>query len=150
TEKLMFTSISDSMDIRLALAREFQTLASLRHPNIISVLDYGFDQERQPFFTMDLLENAPILTEYGSKLPLEDQVKLLVDVLQALKYLHRRGILHRDLKPANILVANEQAKVLDFGLAMTHRESAEHTSTTSGTLGYMAPEVLRGYPATES
>src|SRR5437588_12918698 len=48
---------------RLALAREFKILASLRHPNIISVLDYGFDTQQQPFFTMDLLDNAVHLSE---------------------------------------------------------------------------------------
>src|SRR5438445_950735 len=50
-------------DSRVALVHEFTTLASLRHPHIISVLDYGFDQTRQPYFTMDLLENALTLIE---------------------------------------------------------------------------------------
>src|SRR5436190_23960810 len=53
TEQLVFTTNIDSeSDMRLALAQEFKTLASLRHPNIISVLDYGFDEQHQPFFTM--------------------------------------------------------------------------------------------------
>src|SRR6266704_274278 len=53
----MATHPSDSTDLRMALAKEFQTLASLRHPNIIGVLDYGFDDERQPYFTMELLHD---------------------------------------------------------------------------------------------
>ena len=54
-------SLGQSDNFRLALAQEFKTLASLRHPHIISVLDYGFDAQRQPFLTMELLEDAPNL-----------------------------------------------------------------------------------------
>src|SRR5687767_6183954 len=64
TKRLDFASrasIMDSGNYRRALAQEFRTLASLRHPNIISVLDYGFDDQQQPYLTMELLENAPNL-----------------------------------------------------------------------------------------
>src|SRR5262245_19396333 len=63
-------STTDSQDYRLALAREFRVLASLRHPNIISVIDYGFDDERQPYYTMELLENAKTILEQGADAPL--------------------------------------------------------------------------------
>src|SRR5262245_52324796 len=55
--RAMPTIVGDSTYVRTALANEFRTLASLRHPNVVSVLDYGFDKEGQPYFTMDLLEN---------------------------------------------------------------------------------------------
>src|SRR5262245_60151672 len=55
TDALLFHSRDTSMDARVALAKEFRALASLRHPNIIGVLDYGFDDEGQPYFTMDLV-----------------------------------------------------------------------------------------------
>ncbi|HLY28295.1 MAG TPA: serine/threonine-protein kinase, partial [Aggregatilineales bacterium] len=146
----VLSSTSRSIDKRLALAQEFQLLASLRHPHIISVLDYGFDAQRLPYFTMDLLENPVTVTEYCLDLSTDGKLQALVDILQALKYLHRRGILHRDLKPANILVANGQLKVLDFGLAIVHEQHQGDKTSTSGTLAYMAPELLTGNSASES
>jgi serine/threonine protein kinase len=139
--------------LRLLLAQEFRTLASLRHPHIISVLDYGFDAEARPFFTMELLEGAVDLKEAAAPLPPTGKLLLLQQVLAALHYLHRRGILHRDLKQRNVLVssrsavsgaaAGPQAKVLDFGLAIA-RNSTPTAGELMGTLHYMAPELLRG------
>ncbi|HYO70229.1 MAG TPA: serine/threonine-protein kinase, partial [Archangium sp.] len=102
----------------LQLAREFELLASLRHPNIISVLDYGFDGQQRPYLVLEFLDGAQTLTEAGWEQPRKVQAELLNQMLQALLYLHRRGIIHRDLKPANVLVADGQVKLLDFGLAI--------------------------------
>lgn len=131
-----------TMDPRVTLAREFQAMATLRHPHILAVLDYGF-QEGTPYFTMELLEDAQTFLQYAQQQPLERQIELLVEVLRALMYIHRRDMIHRDLKPGNVLVSNDQVKVLDFGLST---EIAQATGTV-GTLAYMPPEVLYGDPA---
>ncbi len=136
-------------EMRYALAQEFRILASLRHPNIISVLDYGFDRARQPYLTMTLLENALDIISAGRALPAEGKVHLLVQMLQALDYLHRRDIIHRDLKPSNVLVCDGQVKLLDFGLSINLTRGDE-VEATSGTLLYMAPEVLSGHNPTPS
>lgn len=143
------SSPSNSTEMRLSLAREFQMLSSLRHPNIIGVLDYGFDADKQPFFTMDLVEEAQTIVEAGRHQPLYVKIGLINQVLQALTYLHRRGILHRDLKPNNILVTKGQVKVLDFGLSLAH-DQIETGERVVGTLAYLSPEALLGKPFNET
>jgi hypothetical protein len=131
----------------LELAHEFEILASLRHPNIISVLDHGVDVRQRPYLVLEFLEGAQTLTEAGWEQPRTVQVALLLQMLQALVYLHRRGIIHRDLKPANVLVVDGHVKLLDFGLAICLEQRLR--ALRSGTRGYLAPEVLRGEPPSE-
>lgn len=152
SDKLIFgtrtphnTTLKDS-DLRIALAREFRALASLRHPNVITVLDYGF-ADNKPYFTMELLEENQDLISAGEDLSKEEKLNLIRQILQALIYLHQRGIIHRDLKPANIQVVDGQVKILDFGLAIAANKT--QSENLSGTLAYMAPEVMRGEAATE-
>lgn len=142
--RLEFGSPSGKADPRLALAQEFRTLASLRHPRIISVLDYGFDQSGNPFVAMDLVEGGVSFLEAGRDQPLETQIQLLIQLLQALSYLHRHGLLHRDLKPSNVLVVDGNVKVLDFGLSVAGASTATGvTDTVAGTIAYLAPELFR-------
>jgi tetratricopeptide (TPR) repeat protein len=133
----------------LALAHEFQALSSLRHPNIISVLDYGFDQRRQPFYTMELLENPATLSYAAKQTDTHGRIRLMIEVLTALDYLHRHGVVHRDLKPANILVdVHGVVRLLDFGVSQFRSASGEEITQYGGTLDYMAPEVLANGSAT--
>ena len=139
-------SITDAS--ALALAHEFRFLASLRHPNIISVLDFGFDEANRPYFTMDWLPNARDIFEASRTLDDHGKADLFVQVLRALVYLHRRGIVHRDLKPSNILVTEDgQVKVLDFGISV-YSDVQHQANRMAGTAAYMAPELLGEVAAT--
>lgn len=150
SEKVESTATSE----RLVLAHEFQVLSSMRHPHIISVMDYGFDQEAQPYFTMNLVERSRNILETAQGQRLEVKIDFLIQMLQALSYLHRRGMIHSDLKPDNALVtADGVVKVLDFGLATQKRYDTMASDETNrqivGTLAYIAPELLQGAPASE-
>lgn len=137
-------------DLRLALAQEFKVLASLRHPHIISVLDYGFSEQAHPFFTMRFLRDPQTPVHATWQRPLREKIDVIVQVLQALDYLHRRNIIHRDLKPGNIALEDGQVKLLDFGLSViSSTQQQDGLANVAGTLTYMAPELLDGVPASE-
>ncbi len=145
--QLEHESRASHSDPRMALAQEFRILASLRHPNNISVLDYGFDEDRQPYATMELLDHAVTIFDAGKNQPLEANLDLLIQILQALMYLHRRGVLHRDLKASNVLVVNDVVKLLDFGLSIMSEQST--SGEIAGTPNYMAPELWLGKSSTK-
>lgn len=141
---------SNQQPLALSLAQEFRTLASLRHQHIVSVFDYGFDEAEQPFFTMELVSPAEPFLHSCRGRDLAGRIRLLLDVLQALSYLHRRGVLHCDLKPSNVLFSAGRVVVLDFGLATLRSLSALGQGELSGTLHYMAPELFLGRPPSEA
>jgi|SRR5579862_6883811 len=124
---------------------EAKAAASLSHPNIVSVYDFG-EVEGQQFYTMERIEGEPLdpsRTDFQSRPRLA--ARLLARVARAVHHAHQRRIIHRDLKPGNILVdAAGEPHVTDFGLAM-RTETGERLTESNvflGTLPYMAPEQL--------
>ena len=140
--KFELSALADNTEqnLRMVLAKEFQILAGLRHPNIISVLDYGFDAHQQPFYTMTYLPETETVLEIGETRQLDQKIDLIEQLLQGLAYLHRRGILHRDIKPENVLVNEGVVKLLDFGLS----QHTDEEGAMGGSPLYMAPELVGG------
>jgi tetratricopeptide (TPR) repeat protein len=139
-------SSNTALHKRLGLIREFQTLASLHHPNVVRVFGYGFDPALGPYFAMEILDEPETILSAERGSSVERKAELLADLLRAIGYLHRRGVIHRDIKPSNVLVSKGVVKVVDFGVALMSA-SATHVA---GTIEYMAPELLRGEQPSES
>jgi eukaryotic-like serine/threonine-protein kinase len=134
----------DTTSLRVRLVTEFQIMASLHHPFVMEVFDYGLHGE--PYFTMPYLEDAESILDATENMSFMEKINQIIDLLQALQYLHRRGVIHRDLKPNNILINNEGVlQLLDFGLAVKEHKSDEMV----GTIAYMSPEALAGETISE-
>src|SRR4051795_2532760 len=126
---------------------EAQAAASLNHPNIVAVYDYGQD-EPGPFIVMELVDGedlASIIKRSGA-LPPRQAARITAEAARALHAAHQRGIVHRDVKPSNIMIDRDgRVKVADFGIARAVAE-AQMTlpGTTLGSVHYFSPEQARG------
>jgi serine/threonine protein kinase/tetratricopeptide (TPR) repeat protein len=140
--------------------REARAASALNHPGICTIYDIG-EQDGRPFIAMEFIDGETLRSHiHGKALPLEETLKLGIQIAEALDAAHAEGIIHRDIKPANIFVTKRgQAKVLDFGLAKLvpkgvvradadfGGEVSDSTSIVgiiSGTPSYMSPEQVRG------
>lgn len=130
--------------------QEAQALASLQHPNIVTIHDYGSTEDDRWFLAMEYIDGlrlSDLLRE--GPLPMDRALALLSQVCIALRYAHKKGVIHRDLKPSNLLIQRaedgaEIVKVVDFGLVKTH-DSDQNLSQAGLVMGsphFMAPEQV--------
>ena len=134
--------------------RESRACAQLRHPNIVSILDYNADDPQRPFLVMELLSGPSLKEELAEKrrFPIDELQRIIPPICSALALAHTRGIIHRDLKPANIVAHDfgdgRVHKVVDFGVATVRHQGDERRLTGSqqfiGTVAYASPEQLTG------
>lgn len=131
--------------------KEAQTLAHLEHPHIVRVLDFGV-QEGTPFLVMQYAPKGSLRRTHpkGTILLITTILLHLKAVASALHYAHERKVIHRDVKPENMLVGQRQHILLsDFGLAVVSHSTPQQQNV-AGTVSYMAPEQLQGYPCSAS
>ena len=151
--KVMHPHLAQDEQFVSRFIREAKAAASLSHPNIVSVLDQGWNQGGVPcvFIVMELVEGATLrdyLHEQGS-LSVERALQIMTPVASALAAAHKLGIVHRDIKPENILVSKEgRIKIADFGLArgaLLGNTMTAESSVILGSVSYLSPEqVQRG------
>jgi len=156
----LIRSILATSNVRRRFEKEAQLLGQLQHPGIATVYEAGtaevvFDNGTavaQSFFAMELVQGVP-LHDYAAraKLDLRGILELFLQVCDAVRHAHERGVIHRDLKPPNILVdGGGLAKILDFGVARLMDADARATTLQTdagqlvGTLQYMSPEQVQG------
>jgi eukaryotic-like serine/threonine-protein kinase len=158
--KVLPASLADSPDALARFEREARAVAALSHPNIVVIHDFGQLPELT-YAVMELLEGETLRARLSSgALPLRKAVDVGAQIARGLAAAHDRHIVHRDLKPENVILTTDgTVKILDFGLArttglagLTGLDSptvapATQPNTVLGSVGYMAPEQVRGEDA---
>jgi eukaryotic-like serine/threonine-protein kinase len=137
--------------------REAKSAASLSHPNIVSIYDRG-EAEGTYYIAMEVIEGRSLkelIMTHGA-LPVHTAIGYAKQLLEALRFAHRHGIIHRDIKPHNVLVSTDQQvkaneprlKVTDFGIARHGASQMTEAGSIMGTAQYLSPEQARGAPVT--
>ena len=128
--------------------REAKSAAALSHPNIVSIYDRG-EADGTPYIAMEVIEGRSLkeLILTRGPLPIGQAIDYAKQILGALRFAHRHGIIHRDIKPHNILLGNEnRLKVTDFGIARAGASQMTEVGSIMGTAQYLSPEQARGAP----
>jgi serine/threonine protein kinase len=135
------------------LHREAKVCASLRHPNTVTVYDYGISEDQLVYFVMELVEGDDLrrIILQNGQMSQTVAAEILIQICAALKVAHAKNVVHRDLKPENILVQTtpngQHVKVLDFGIASLRNfgdDKLTQTGSVVGTPHYMSPEQCMG------
>src|SRR5262245_43880973 len=158
--KVLPDRVATDPDARVRLEREAKAISQLNHPHICTLYDLGRDPVNDSgrsveYLVLEYLEGQTLARRLeAGPLPVEETLKIAMQIADALDKAHRHGIIHRDLKPGNVMITSSGAKLLDFGLAktLTQGQDVLLTRTTPltaqgtilGTFQYMAPEQIEG------
>jgi serine/threonine-protein kinase len=146
--KLLGSRFAEDPEFRERFRREAQAAAGLAHPNIVGIFDRS-EWEGTPYIAMELVDGRTLkeLVNERGPLPPAVAVDFTEQILRALGYAHRRGLVHRDVKPQNVIIDSEgQAKVADFGIARAADSEMTQTGSIVGTVQYLSPEQAQALP----
>ncbi|HEC34263.1 MAG TPA: hypothetical protein ENI37_06050 [Chloroflexi bacterium] len=156
--KVLHSFLASEENFLARFQREAKAVAGLRHPNIVQVYDFDYDQERSLYYmVMEFIDGPTLkgrldeLAACGERMPLDDAVRIAASVGEALDYAHRRGMVHRDVKPANIMFTSDgQAILTDFGIAkIVNVAGLTASGAMVGTPAYISPEQGLGQAGDE-
>ena len=146
--KLLYRRFAEDPEFVERFRREASSAAGLQHPNIVQVFDRG-EWDETYYIAMEYLEGRnlkQVVRDHGALDPAL-AVDIVVQILKAARFAHRRGIVHRDIKPHNVIVDDEgRAKVTDFGIARAGASDMTETGSIMGTAQYLSPEQAQGQP----
>src|SRR6266545_3421358 len=148
--KALSDSLAADRDYRARFEREARVAASVSHPNLVNVFDYGSEDGR-PYLVMEYVDGPTLAAVLGGRSETAvDARGLAHGLLGALGAIHGAGIVHRDVKPSNVLIGDDgRFRLTDFGIARpADATQLTETGYVIGTLRYMAPEVREGAQAT--
>src|SRR6185295_13464464 len=144
-----YLEAAEMQDAIARFKREAQAGGRLQHPNIIGVYEYGGD-EALAFIVMEYAEGDELkkLITGGRRFELIEIFEIMKQLLAALDYSHKQGVIHRDIKPANLIILpGPKVKIMDFGIARLESSNLTQTGTAIGTPTHMSPEQLMGHTA---
>jgi beta-lactam-binding protein with PASTA domain/predicted Ser/Thr protein kinase len=146
--KLLHRRFAEDAEFVERFRREASSAAGLNHPNIVQVFDRG-EWDGTYYIAMELLEGRnlkQVVRDHGALDPAL-AVDIVLQILKAARFAHRRGVVHRDIKPHNVIVDPEgRAKVTDFGIARAGASDMTETGSIMGTAQYLSPEQAQGQP----
>ena len=137
---------AEAADVIERFKREAKAAGRLNHPNIVSIYDFG-DDNNTTYIAMEFVNGRELRSffEKNERFPMAEIARIMGQLLDALDYSHNFGVVHRDIKPANIIIqSNGQVKVADFGIARIESSQYTQAGTVLGTPAYMSPEQFMG------
>ncbi|MEO0095791.1 MAG: protein kinase [candidate division WOR-3 bacterium] len=141
-----FTEPSEIEELKIRLRQEVKAAGKLSHPNIVMI--YDVEEEGGNFaIVMEYVDGDSLdkILKKQKAISLEESIRIIQKVCDALDYAHKQGIVHRDVKPANIIITkNGEPKLMDFGIAKLADSTVTKTGSALGTPSYTAPEMIKG------